>query len=126
MIRQRILQILEAKGISKYKFYKDTGLSNGYLDKEGAVGSDKCEKIISYFPDVSLEWLILGRGSMLRDAEVKGVEEGSALRALDFCEQANALLNEKVVSLEQELEVVKKKILLLQLVARNLLMNNLN
>lgn len=64
MIRERIIKYLEKKGISKYQFYKDTGLSNGFLDKEGSIGSDKCEKISYQYPDLSLLWLITGKGDM--------------------------------------------------------------
>jgi phage repressor protein C with HTH and peptisase S24 domain len=66
-IRKRILKYIESKGISKYKFYQDTGFSNGFLDKKGSVGSDKCEKISYQYPDLSIEWLITGQGYMLRE-----------------------------------------------------------
>lgn len=64
--RERILKYIESKGISKYRFYKDIGLSNGYLDKEGNVGSDICEKISYQYKDLSIEWLITGKGEMLK------------------------------------------------------------
>lgn len=67
MIKARILQYIEYKSISKYEFYKLTGLSNGFLDKEGAIGSDKCALIIDVFPDISLYWLITGNGNMIFD-----------------------------------------------------------
>lgn len=64
-IRARILEYLEYKDISKYKFYKSIGVSNGFLDKEGSIGSDKCEKIYYQYPDINLNWLLLGVGSMI-------------------------------------------------------------
>lgn len=69
-IRTRILQYLEYKTISRYQFYKKIGVSNGFLDKDGAIGSDKCEKICYQYPDINLYWLILGVGPMLKD-EIK-------------------------------------------------------
>lgn len=66
MIRKRILQFIEYKGDTKYKFYQKTGFANGFLDKEGNIGSDKCEKICYEYPDLSLEWLITGKGEMLK------------------------------------------------------------
>lgn len=65
MIRERILQFIEYKSITKYRFYQDLGFSNGFLDKEGAIGSDKCEKIIYHFPDLNPLWLLTGKGNML-------------------------------------------------------------
>jgi phage repressor protein C with HTH and peptisase S24 domain len=66
-IRERIVQYIEYKGISKYKFYQETGFSNGFLDKSGTVGAEKCEKISYQYPDLRLEWLITGEGEMLKN-----------------------------------------------------------
>jgi len=65
-IRERILHFLDNKSISKYRFYKETGISNGFLDKEGAIGSDKCVIICTCYPEISAEWLLLGVGEMLK------------------------------------------------------------
>jgi phage repressor protein C with HTH and peptisase S24 domain len=75
--RERILKYIESKGISKYRFYKDIGLSNGYLDKEGSVGSEICEKISYQYKDLSIDWLITGQGPMLKESnvELKPVKE---------------------------------------------------
>ena len=64
---QRIQQYIENKGISKYRFYQQSGLSNGALDKGENIGSDKCEKILYAFPDINSDWLLTGRGSMLKN-----------------------------------------------------------
>lgn len=66
MIKERILKYIDSKSITRYHFYKITGISNGFLDKDGAIGSDKCEKIISCFPDLDPEWLVTGKGEMIR------------------------------------------------------------
>ena len=63
---QRIQEYIENKGISKYRFYQESGLSNGALDKGENIGSDKCEKILYAFPDLNPDWLLTGRGSMLK------------------------------------------------------------
>jgi hypothetical protein len=76
-IRKRILQYLEYRGISRYQFYKEIGVSNGFLDKEGAIGSDKCEKICYQYTDLDPLWLILERGKMiLSENSYKIPEEG--------------------------------------------------
>lgn len=71
---QRIMQFIEYKGISKYKFYQETGLSNGFLDKGENMGSDKCEKIIYVYPEINSEWLLTGRGPMLKENVYKESE----------------------------------------------------
>ena len=66
---ERIKIFLEHKGISKNAFCKATGFANGFLDKNSNIGSDKFERIIEVFPDVNPEWLINGKGDMLRSID---------------------------------------------------------
>lgn len=68
-IQERIIKYLDHEGVSKYKFYKLTGLSNGFLDKRGSIGSENCEIISSQFPNLSLEWIITGKGTMVKSSE---------------------------------------------------------
>lgn len=49
-LTERILQILEYKKITKYKFCKDLGLSKGFLDKPREITTDKYANILAYFP----------------------------------------------------------------------------
>ncbi|QYS86338.1 S24 family peptidase [Flavobacterium oreochromis] len=66
MIVDRILQIIDFKGISKNKFYNETGLSNGFLDKVKDVGASKIENILNTYPDISPDWLLMGKGAMTK------------------------------------------------------------
>ncbi|OWP83226.1 hypothetical protein BWK59_11660 [Flavobacterium davisii] len=66
MIIDRILKFIEYKGISKSKFYKETSLSNGFLDKVKDIGVSKIEHILTTYPDINIEWLLLGKGEMLK------------------------------------------------------------
>lgn len=72
--KDRIKKFLEYKHISKNKFYSQTGLSIGFLDSGSSLGVDKARIIINAYPDINLNWLILGEGDMLRsdaDAQVQ-------------------------------------------------------
>ncbi len=73
-ITDRILQILDLKGISKYKFHKDLGFSNGFLDKSRDIGTDKYAKILDYFTDINPQWLLTGKGEMLRSEELASAQ----------------------------------------------------
>lgn len=66
-IRERVLHFIGLKQITRYRFYKLTGLSNGFLDKPGSISSDNCQKICNAFPDLNPEWLLLGIGDMYRE-----------------------------------------------------------
>ena len=65
-IKERILQFIEYKGISKYKFYQETGITRGVLDKESGISEDNIAKFIAYSDEINLEWLLLGKGEMLK------------------------------------------------------------
>lgn len=65
----RMLMYVESKGIKKIEFYNKTGLSNGYLDKVKDLGSEKIESIISNYKDINLEWLVTGKGPMLKESK---------------------------------------------------------
>ena len=66
MIVDRILQIIDFKGINKRKFYIETGLSNGFLDKVKDEKKKKIEDILKSYPDINTEWLVTGKGDMLK------------------------------------------------------------
>ena len=97
-IRERILKYLEFRNISRYRFYKETGLSNGFLDKEGAINSDNCEKICSCYKDINPEWLVIGKGDMVRYREDDDVERPSI----------DVLVN-KIIELTSENTLLKKE-----------------
>ena len=78
--KSNLLIFMEKQGIKKPEFYKKTGLSNGFLDKNDNISSQNIEIIISIFPEISLEWLITGKGEMLRSERSRQPEcSGSAI-----------------------------------------------
>lgn len=78
--KEKIKQYLEYKGVSKNKFYNQTGLSIGFLDSGKSLGVDKAKIIINNFPDLSLEWLVMDKGNML-------ITEDSQLAEVNVAEQ---------------------------------------
>ncbi len=64
---ERVIQYIDYKGISKYKFCKDLGFSNKFLDNSSNMGTDKACKILHYFPDINPEWLLTGKGGMIKN-----------------------------------------------------------
>lgn len=76
---KRVLEYLASLNMSKYEFYKRTGLSNGFLDKSQNIVSDKCERISKAFPNLNLVWLITGEGKR----ELKPYIEQEKLKIVD-------------------------------------------
>lgn len=66
-IKQRILQFAGTLGISKRDFYTKIGVSRGTLESKTGITEDVMAKFIATFPDINYEWLLSGRGSMLKN-----------------------------------------------------------
>lgn len=64
--KEKIKQYLDYKGISKNKFYTETGFSVGFLDSGKSLGADKVKIIINTYPDLNINWLILDEGPMIK------------------------------------------------------------
>ncbi|MBF0648092.1 MULTISPECIES: S24 family peptidase [Dysgonomonas] len=66
--KDRIIQFIDKQGISKNKFYNQTGVSNGTLDKKSGITGETIAKIYTAYPEINLEWLISGEGEMIKSS----------------------------------------------------------
>lgn len=70
MIKERVIQVLEYKGIAKEKFYVKVGATSANFRgnaKKTPLNSTTIENILSELPDINIEWLLTGNGSMLKN-----------------------------------------------------------
>lgn len=105
-IKDRILMIIEEKGMTQYRFELLCGLSSGYIKSIGEdVGSTKLAKIMSKFPDISPEWLILGEGSMFRSESSEATEESTNHPEIDNSNNNVVLNNSKKYDFDAEDEI---------------------
>ena len=81
-IKQNILLYLAKKGVSLYKFYKDSGVTRGILQQNNAISEDNITRFLAYAPDVSVEWLITGRGEMLSTMQEKKQENSDLVEKI--------------------------------------------
>ena len=65
-MKQRILALCSALGLSQSKFSVSIGKSSGYVGNlPGDISSDVLKSIINTYPQVSLYWLLTGEGEPL-------------------------------------------------------------
>lgn len=116
MILNRIKQYIDSKGITIAAFERSIGMSNASfgksLKKGGTIGSDKLEKILQVYSDLSPVWLLTGEGSMLKgegeatDTELKpGKSESVSMEVMNkIAAQAEEIgrLKERNSQLERE------------------------
>lgn len=70
-IKVRLLQFAESQKIPKTKFFEQNQLAASNFSGKGAesaLSTDKIVQILICFPDLNSDWLLLGRGEMLRSA----------------------------------------------------------
>lgn len=69
MIKDRVIQVLEYKGIPKELFYVKIGMTSASFRgnaKNSPLNSNAIENILSEIPDLNPDWLLRGVGEMLR------------------------------------------------------------
>lgn len=71
----RIYEYLKLKDFKVTAFEKSIEVGNGYLKKadnrNSSIGSDVIERIANKYPELSIEWLITGNGSMLKGSTMQ-------------------------------------------------------
>lgn len=95
-IKEKVLQYLEAKGISPTRAEVMLKWGKGALIKPKSISSDKIGEFLLLFDDLSAEWLFRGTGEMLlssRSSESDLIEELKA--ELNMLKGENNILREQ-------------------------------
>ena len=121
----RLYHYIGIKNITPTSFERNCGIANGYLKKQskgkGTIGSEILLKITSSYLDLSLIWLVTGKGSInnafgyaspanteqdhrIKDEKVVYITDESTVR----------LLHEKIIILENALADKEKIIRLIE------------
>ncbi|WP_208542498.1 hypothetical protein [Flavobacterium psychrophilum] len=112
---ERVNQYIDYKGISKYKFCKDLGFSNKFLDNSSNMGTDKACKILHHYPEINSEWLLTGNGTMLKSEAIAVpiIQEDTGKIAMLERENAgllreNAMQAKVIAGLERENQLLRE------------------
>lgn len=97
-IKQRILLYADSLGISKRSFYSAIGVSRGTLEAKTGITEDVLTKFIATYKNVSLQWLILGEGEMLKNGHT--LPDENLLEIITDQQKTIKFLREKVEDLE--------------------------
>ena len=68
-IKKRVLEVAVAKGVPKSLLCAQIGMTYASFKgaaKSSSLNSDAIAKLITLFPDLNAEWIILGKGSMIK------------------------------------------------------------
>lgn len=65
-IKERFIKYLKAKSVGQTAFEESSGLSRGAISQKSGFSANSIGKIAFACPDLDLDWLITGKGSMLK------------------------------------------------------------
>lgn len=120
MILQRLKQYIDAKGLTIASFEKSIGMSNASfgksLKKNGGIGTDKLENILSVYSDINPAWLLTGEGEMIKKdtTDISVVKESITsyrrTRDEDIYYKMYKEKDEEVKKLSEEIGALKVKL----------------
>jgi hypothetical protein len=115
-IKQRILSYANDQGVSIRRFVNNLGITPGAFsgrNLNNELGGDKIARIVELYSNLSPDWLLLGKGNMLREASIEDapppvqvipppVHSDYALQRIEELARENERLQAKNEKLEQE------------------------
>jgi bacteriophage CI repressor helix-turn-helix domain len=114
-IKARILQFIENQGIQKKEFCDKTNISYSNLkgkSLKSEIGGEYLINIVKVYGEISPEWLLTGKGDMLKSSE-KNLEEESSeniklyKKLLEAKDNELAQKQEIILSLKDHINTLK-------------------
>ena len=69
-VGERLDLFIQSLGLGRYQFEMKCGLSQGYINNiRNSPHPDKLKRIANVYPELNVEWLMIGRGEMLHSKE---------------------------------------------------------
>lgn len=68
-IKDRVLYVAEIKGVNREIFFEELGMSYSNfkgIQKKSALSSDSIDKILTKYSDIDANWIITGKGDILK------------------------------------------------------------
>ena len=110
----RLQEYVKYKGITLNQIAVVIGVSNSYFSKMansgGSLGEDIIRKILLFYDDLNSDWLIIGRGKMIKDGTISQNEapdfvNAKLVQALADANKALSAANETIL---QQQEIIAK------------------
>lgn len=109
-IKERVVQFIETQKLTKEFFFKKIGTTSANFRgdaKKTPLNSTVIANIFSLFPQINLEWLITGKGEMLK------LEENKQTPDVNNCNEVAFAINKEdgyIKSLENNIKDLRNNI----------------
>lgn len=107
------MKIFVWSGLSRQTFAEKLGISNAVLSHissgRNKASLDLVISLLKHFPEISIEWLLLNKGEMIRDNghSLKMIKKEMTLH-VDAMKQTNELFSKQLGLLENQLNELKQ------------------
>lgn len=100
-VKERLIEYLDFKGISKSDFGRAIGVSSAYVTSiRKSIDDEKVLRILEKYPDLNRDWLLYGEGEMLKPGQpvpVKSFTRGVPYYNVDFLGGFDVILNDQTL-----------------------------
>jgi len=115
-VKERIKEFIKSENITISDFEKQIKVANGYVNSiSKGIGTEKIKIILEHYPNLNLEWLITGNGSMLRNQNVQNKLNNSIEENIDNIEnidlQHKDIKNSGITKIINPKEKTRKKLI---------------
>lgn len=112
LLINRISAFIAYKNISEREFTRSLNFTSNILTlarkNKGGIGSDKLIKIYSTYPELNSDWLLLGKGEMLKKESTEPIEKEAKNAELSNRENENLFLLEKIKMLQEKITLLEE------------------
>lgn len=112
MVESKIIQVFTSSGLSRVDFANKLGISNAVLSHL-ASGRNKASldlviAILTHFPRISADWLILDKGEMYKsDKEDIDKLKHQMLAHIETLRESNLIVNKQLTAFEKGIKDLK-------------------
>lgn len=97
-VKERLKKFIQTQKMTVIEFERSINASNGYVNSiHKSIGIDKLNDVIEKYPNLNIEWLLTGKGEMIKSSfvEIKPVDNEYILRRFEEIVAENALLKKE-------------------------------
>jgi transcriptional regulator len=110
-VKKRLKDFIKSQGLTISGFEKDINVSNGYVNSiSKGIGGEVLLSILEKSPKLNIDWLLTGKGSMLKEDTSKPVNTPEDMGQVALLQQENSFLKEKITLLEENKILQAKEI----------------
>lgn len=120
-VKKRLKDFIKSQGLTISGFEKDINVSNGYVNSiSKGIGGEVLLSILEKSPNLNIDWLLTGKGSMLKEPEKSVIQNlngddnimigGNNSGQVALLQQENSFLKEKITLLEENKILQTKEI----------------